>query len=421
MITRSQHALARKPSTPRTIFSSRGRCSGLTTIELIAVLAIISILAGIVAYSVMKRISVASANAEAISLSTIAETYKTAVMRTRSVPNMTNWWMVLSDELTQSESDVMKNRKGNVRLMLPHPLARITNTVGSGNFACNLAQDSSWQSSPIYQQNAFGALSLANLKIIFASSIGSPLVSTNQTTDFIKSSDDFDRIWNTPKDGIPTTTHFLSLSNRLSGGEDLVLMRLDLSPLFCRVVLNNMDDGVNPWYSLDGSTNLANPPMARMVAAGIPPANQVVAWFIKGTVLDLRYPSLNGLPGLIQMSEPLTESGSYVFEKGRWGRRASCAKDTRASLTQFRDVVQQYLDVQKNNLPFVVAHTRDRSYPQDVVNELYTFMLGYADWSTIAFIGCGNMSLQNATPFKTVTIQSELRLEDILEDTTSTK
>jgi type II secretory pathway pseudopilin PulG len=420
MITRSQHDLERKPATPRTISFSRGRCSGVTTIELIAVLAIIAILAGIVAYSVMKRISVAGANAETISLSTLAETYKTAVMRTRSVPNMTNWWTVLSDELTQSESDVLKNRKGNVRLMLPHPQARITNTVGSGNFVCNLAQDSGWQGSPVYQQNAFGALSLANLKIVFASSIGSPLVSTSQTTDFIKNSDDFDKIWNTSKDAIPNTTHFLNLSNKLNGGEDLVLLRLDLAPMFCRVVLNNMDD-VNPWYSLDGSTNLDNPPMAKKVGVGIPPACQVCTWFIKGTTLDLRFPSTTGLPGNIQMSEVINESVSYVFEKGRWCRRAASAKDTKGNLSGFIGLVEDYLSVQKTNMTFVKGHTGDWSYPQDVVNDIYTFMIGYSDWAESGFQGqeTSGSSATKAAPLELSIILNRIRLNYMVNDTTS--
>jgi type II secretory pathway pseudopilin PulG len=219
MITRSQRALERKPSTPRTVSASRIRCSGVTTIELIAVLSIIAILAGIVAYSVMKRISLSSASAEELTLTTIADAYKTVMVRTRSIPNMTNWWVLVSDELSQSEAEVLKNRRGNDRLMLPHPQACASNIVGSTAFACNLAQDSSWQASPVFQQNANGVLSVANMKVVFVSSIGASLLNNGQPTDYIKTSGDLDKIWNTPKYSIPNTTKFMTLSNALGGGK----------------------------------------------------------------------------------------------------------------------------------------------------------------------------------------------------------
>jgi hypothetical protein len=86
-------------------------------------------------------------------------------------------------------------------------------------------------------------------------------------------------------------------------GNDLVIQRMGLDPLFHRLVLVNRDPITNCVYSIEPSTTLIS----------LPPGVTTKAYFLNGTDITLRLPT-----GEPQERRLLTRDDSYAFSGSQW-------------------------------------------------------------------------------------------------------
>src|ERR1035441_9394685 len=103
--------------------------------------------------------------------------------------------------------------------------------------------------------------------MIVSTVAGPPLpVSSGQSSSF-------DTIWNTPLRAKPST--WTAWTGR---GEDLVIQRINLDPLFCRVILSPID-----WTS-SGSFAITNGIVSTTTTVASVPSD---TWCLQGSVLSL--------------------------------------------------------------------------------------------------------------------------------------
>src|SRR5262249_3543128 len=127
----------------------------------------------------------------------------------------------------------------------------------------------------LYNQNAAGVQAAGtpttpgtNARIMILSTLARQLPISSGGL----SAANFDAIWSTAGGDKPTTW-----TNWAGKGEDLLIQRINVEPIFHRVLLVNADIGSQPYFSINGNQ--------LPVPAGGGGQN---AYYIRGTVLGLR-------------------------------------------------------------------------------------------------------------------------------------
>lgn len=96
----------------------RRRRAGFTLIELIGVMAIMTIMAGVLVPNVLRSIETASAKAEAKSVASLAAGIKACVRDTGTMPTSATWTAAVAGYSELSAHDLAKNRRQNPRVLL---------------------------------------------------------------------------------------------------------------------------------------------------------------------------------------------------------------------------------------------------------------------------------------------------------------
>jgi prepilin-type N-terminal cleavage/methylation domain-containing protein len=101
----------------------RASTSAFTLIEMIGVLAIMSILASVLVPNVLKSIERAAVRAETETLHNIGEQAKLYLRDTRTLPTALNWNTVLATYSSLSPADLLTNRRQGTRYYIVDPVA----------------------------------------------------------------------------------------------------------------------------------------------------------------------------------------------------------------------------------------------------------------------------------------------------------
>jgi hypothetical protein len=300
------------------------RRGGYTIIEFIGVLAIMAILVSMLIPVVLNDLDAAAVTAETANLTTIQNALVFEITHNFEIPGTNEWAPILANSLMIPTGSVTRNARGYNR-------AYVWDTGGFAGL-----------SLPYFQTNGLAAVP-GDPRLMIISSISTNVPIGSGGMD----SNDFTAIWNTLPGNIPSSWN--TSSNVWNGNAgDLIIQRVNLQPLFCRVVLNAIDtndfgsvtiqSGLNTSYfmciltnSLNTTNalatvwNLAGGLLSTLGAAtltGPAPTSQVpqafTAWYIQGTVLNL-YDTNNGVfyPNL--ESQAVVQSDcSYVFEDEAW-------------------------------------------------------------------------------------------------------
>lgn len=327
----------------------RQRGAGFTVVELVGVLAIVAILAGLVAENLMEKMRLAAQEAERTSLATLTQTLEQYVIRNRAIPAVAALPAALAADLAVATERVAQTAQGNPRWIWVDPESRVgTNALG------NLAYTQSAQGSTVQPQR---------LRLVVLSSVGAPLptpaITAPNTNQFLQA-------WNAVRGTVPA---FLS-SSWNGRPDDLAIQRIELGTLFCRVVLENLDGNYDAWYSVDATNNLASIPKLTGLAS-----NSRIFWLVRGSVLNFHYPDQS-----LQAREYIMDDVGYTFENGRWGRYLRYGPNR--STGWFGEMVDKFLAA-----PPPPGATRRYATQQWVIDAMYHFLYCFGQWSLDYFYG----------------------------------
>ena len=307
---------------------------GISLIEVIGVLAILTLMVAIAAPVAIRRLDAAARDAEKTNLAAISEAYVRSSLSTRQFPTLTAMPQQIAGYLNVHTNKVRANRRGLNRVYLSHP-----------NFSLNGGGLQYVQTT----QGVTNSPLSANARLLVVSSLSVALPTINPSN--------FDNIWNTPEKSVPS-----SLSTWTGRGEDLIVERIELAPRFYKVVLLNLEPlSAAARYSIDSH------PMTN-AASG----TRVAGYFLEGTVVSFyRSASTNGTNFVLDFPETIQSDVSFVYQNGRWGRNLSVSDRDEGTFGQLVDLFLQQP---------VPCDPDSGATQRSVVDAFYDYLWGYADW-----------------------------------------
>lgn len=317
--------------------SASHRRTGFTLLETLGVMAIVSIIASMAVPSIVARINRASSTKESKALASIAEALQTRVLVDRSVPGDETWAQLVADELGVPINQVATSVGQQPRVYLWDPAISIGGQSGI------LPYTQAGTGSPAQPQN---------MRIMIVSSQFLPLppflVSGAAPTQ-----QEFDELWNAPRGSVPSGWP----PDWTTRGEDLHVQRLNLTPLFHHLVINDITAEGTAAISVDGGAVTAIP------------SGGLEGYYFEGTEISL----LN--EGMVDSMETLGGDLSYTYERGiwrgqLWEGKLKDATDFAAALDRFR--LSRTLQQANAN-------------QQLVIDAYYNYALVYSSWARAGF------------------------------------
>lgn len=324
---------------------------GFTLLEITAVLAVIAILAATLVPGILRRIQQAAITKERADLAALAGAIQTGAALNRALPGAGNWAAFVGNVAGKGAGAVSVNPRGNTRVFLVNPALQL----GAG--ALPFAQTTNGIAEPVNAQ----IMILSSLSGALPLSSGTPLAAV------------FNQIWNTPPETVPS-----GWTNYAGAGEDLLIQRMNLRPLFQRLVLVNNDERNPPGrFSIDGSAP------REVLATG----TGWDAYYLTGTVLGLHRPDGTNL--VLQMQEVLSGDVSYIYEHGYWQTQLYHGRRRVGRGLQFAEAVQYFLNQPRNPGADFGAS------PQAVMDQMYMYLFIYTLWAndTPCFSRSGSVNL----------------------------
>lgn len=238
-------------------------------IEMIAIMALLAIVASATVPMLVKQADDVAESTEVANLKVIAEAFRGAVAQTRSIPDPAQWATFVASKVGLPVSSVRTNARGNARVFLVDPALRI-GAVSPANLP--------------YQQGT-SAYPVTNPRFLIVSSLSTPLPALSQS--------DFNTLWGNPEGTIPAG--WTSWQQAGGTGHDLKVARIDLTPSFDSIVLQNTSSN-SAAFQVDASV------------ASLPPG-AITNFFFAGTVVNL----LTNPLSRVQVSQLLTRNAGWTF------------------------------------------------------------------------------------------------------------
>jgi type II secretory pathway pseudopilin PulG len=330
--------------------------SAFTLIEFIGVLAILAIVAGVFATSLVGRFKRASRESDGTSVSTMTEALRTRILRTQFIPALNDIPQAIAEELSVPVSKVQASLAGFPRVFLIDPALQLGSPTGGT------------RTLP-FLQTVRGSIEPVSPRFMFISSLASALPVTNPV-----SSSTFTSLWGNAAGTIPS-----GWTTWKGESDDLRFGRIDFRSLFHRVVFNNLDPANLATYSISSPTN----------SLSIPVGQRFHTFFLATSALNLHFAD-----GAVQTREFIRADTSFIFENGRWSRDITYG--SQPPLGEFGQLVENFL---QSEIP---DDAKFGATPQAVVEEFFTYMYTYGVWASGA--------APNAAPFETGGSTSEQQI-----------
>jgi prepilin-type N-terminal cleavage/methylation domain-containing protein len=247
---------------------------GFTLIEMVGVLAVMTILSvTLLVPSVIREVDQAAKAREIADLNKMTEALVQGISRSHTVPDAAGMPGVIAGELALPISVIQTTPRGFSRVFLADPAFR----VGSSGLP--------------YLQNTSGAATLpTGTRLMIVSSWNQALPLSNGTL----STADFDSLWNTPPDAIPS-----SWTSWTGTPQDLCIKRVNLASSFhC---LNLVNPNGAPKFFVDQGTPV-NVPVGGWTA-----------YYLDQTVVNLCDPN-----GQTMLKYILVHDVNFAFVNGSW-------------------------------------------------------------------------------------------------------
>lgn len=252
---------------------------GFSLIELIGVMAVISIMASVMMPSLITTLRRAAAERESAELRILARGLTDHIKRNKHIPDEKAWAQAIATELGRQLDSVAATANRSPRLYVIDPALRIGDADGK---------------LP-YTQKAGGSIEPVSPRLMILTSLD-----RSKTLPFssgVIDAKEFDAIWNTAEEGVPAGW----TGRWKNAGDDLKIQRLSLAPLFRRLILNNFDLSPEGVYAIDDS-----------LSARVSP-NGVNAFYVEGTAVKLF-----DRDGVLESSQVLRQPSTFVYERGTW-------------------------------------------------------------------------------------------------------
>ena len=313
---------------------------GFTMIEMIGVLAIMAILVAVAVPPIIERMNLARVTKEMRDLPVLAAALNRHILRTKTIPNQ-DWAQVIATELAVPINQVTTSSSGTPRVFLVDPAIHIGTDVGI---------------LPYTQTAQGSAEPPVRARVMLIACQGRSL------PDFIPSgvatnSEIFDHIWDAPKETVPEGWP----ADWEGKGEYLQIIRINLAPLFRRLLVSPLTEGAPAMISVDGSAPFAVP------AAGLS------SYYLEGTVIGLHN------DGQLESRDLLMSNRSYSYERGIW--RGQLWEGKLEDATDLARGLDAFLTAQPNPQASVNASQ------QKVIDAYYNYVLTYATWARAGFPG----------------------------------
>ena len=363
---------------------SRGGCAprkshlAFSLIEMIGALAVIAILAAILVPPFVRQMDKVAGDDEGAALKSLADALQQSILRKRSIPSHTDWAWTVATELGVDMAAVTTNPRGQPRHFLIDPALQVG--VNGGGLPYTQSNSGS------VVTNNSGTIPPVSPRVLILSSIGEALPAG--VSSGVATAANFTNIWNSADGTVPPAPVF---SGWAGGTNDLKVQRVDLSPLFVRLLLSqNASPGANPRYSID-STDWAS-------GIEIPKTNFIERYYIQNSVLAL-YNNTEDLDS----QQILIRNNSFVYDQNVW--RGSIGGEGFLSGLDIASVVDRYMAAYPN-----VRAQYGANQQAVVVQSMINFMDRYDDWATAGFPSSSaptHVAVQNAQAAMKAAVQGQ--------------
>ena len=322
----------------------RRKESSFTLIELIGVLAVIAILAAAITPLLIARLKQAARESEKENLNQIAEGLLLYIKQNHQIPGPQNWAQAAASMIGWTAEKILTNEHRQPRVFWIDP-----------SFQVGPSTNATLASQLPYTQGPAGSSKPQNPRILLISSMGRPLPSSIHS-GVAPSEQAFQEVWNLPENTVPSSW------NWNGQGEDLIVRRIHLLPLFHQVTLNVF--GANqPFYSIDGGDlqKITSSPWS--------------AWFIEGTLLSLYNQETNCV-----IKEVIHQNTSFSFVGNDWNSGLYFPPvPTWMGGEQLQAMADEFLMAPLN------PRTLFNTTPYDVYEAMKDYLLKYEDWANSGF------------------------------------
>jgi type II secretory pathway pseudopilin PulG len=273
--------------------------SGFTLIEMIGILAVLTILATVLLSTTTRQMDVAAGNLETTNLVNFATALQTSIVRNRYVPGSNDVIQVVANELGLDAKDVTYNARRNTRAFFFDPLLQI-GTSTSGQPYQQTIGGAVWTANTT---NAWTAYPPINPRVMIVSSLG-PALPALGSSDFIP-------LWGLA-DGASPNGAAPAFNGWTGRPDDLKIQRVNLTSLFVHLILYDFASIDNGRYAIDRlATNVVPSTNYSMLTT-----NGIDAYYIKGTLLGLLKGNKSG--GTLDSEQILTRDASFGYVQQIW-------------------------------------------------------------------------------------------------------
>jgi type II secretory pathway pseudopilin PulG len=312
----------------------RGGAQAFTILEMVGVLAVVALLAVAILPNVIRQMDRAAWTRETADLDSIADALQQSILRSKTIPNHANIPAAVANELALPVNAITTNPRRHERAILVDPALRINGAT-----------------LPYTQTAAINIIAPESARLMIVSSLSQAL----PVVSGILSSNDFNDIWNTAENTKPGT--WTGWSGK---GEDLRIKKINLGPLFHRIMLVNRDTNGAARFSINSTSTISVPtgPVG------------VDAYFLGGSVVGLHDAS-----GVTFTRYLLDRDISFVFERSQWSGWIGPGDPFFEISDEFAREAAEFLESTWNE------DAKKGASQTGVLVSMYVFMFDYALWA----------------------------------------